>query len=163
MEEELSEFKKEISSITESIIITEDKVMTAYYASLIKIKTSLDAFYFCASINLLNTYVKNPKRNKDILSTYKFKRYLLKGIEGMIINKVKDVEIYVSNNEDVVYIKIFNFQFSFHNVGNSSVIEGYKKNNKNVIQEWEGLKLQPISVIIFDKALELRKRKSKTR
>ena len=81
----------------------------------------------------------------------------------MIINKVKDVEIYVSNNEDVVYIKIFNFQFSFHNVGNSSVIEGYKKNNKNVIQEWEGLKLQPISVIIFDKALELRKRKSKTR
>ena len=29
MEEELSEFKKEISSITESIIISEDKVMTA--------------------------------------------------------------------------------------------------------------------------------------
>ena len=159
MKLELSEFKKNISSITDPVSITEDKAKFAYHASLIKIKTPLDAFYFCASINLLNTYVKNPKRNKDIVSTYKFKRYLLNGIEDMIINKVKNVEIYISKKEDVVYIKIFSFQFSFHSIGSSNVIKEFKKSDKNIFQEWEGLRLQPISAIIFDKALELRIKK----
>ena len=56
MNKELSEFKKDISNIDEPLNIGEERAMTAYYASLIEVKSSLDAFYFCASINLLNSY-----------------------------------------------------------------------------------------------------------
>ena len=158
MKIDLSDFKKEISNILEPIKITEDKAIAAYHASLINIKNSLDVFFFCASINLLNTYVKDKKRNKNIVSSYKFKSYLLKGIENMIVNNIKDIEIYISKKEDVIYIKIFDFQFSFHSVGNTAIIENYSKSNKNIYQKWEGLRLQPISPIIFNKALELREK-----
>ena len=80
MKIDLSDFKKEISNISEPLKITEDKAMAAYHASLINIKNSLDVFFLCASINLLNTYVKDKKRDKKIVNSYKFKSYLLKGI-----------------------------------------------------------------------------------
>jgi len=160
MNKELSEFKKDISNIDEPLNIGEERAMTAYYASLIEVKSSLDAFYFCASINLLNTYVKDSNRNKEILSTYKFKKYLLNGIETMIINKIKEVKIYFSKKEDVVYIKVLDFQFSFHSVGSSNIIKEFMESNNNIFQQWEGLRLQPISAIIFDKALELKNKKT---
>lgn len=64
--------------------------------------------------------------------------------------------MFVSKDEDVIYIKIFNFQFSFHSVGNSDTLKTFRESKNNVIQEWEGLRLQLVSSKIFDKAQELR-------
>ena len=63
--------------------------------------------------------------------------------------------MFVSKDEDVIYIKIFNFQFSFHSVGNTDTLKTFRESKNNVIQEWEGLRLQPVSSKIFDKAQEL--------
>jgi len=157
---DLSKFKDEISNITEYENITEEKATQANHASLIKIKNTIDAFYFFSSINLLNAYVKDPKRNKNIVGSYRFKKYLLNGIEQIIVDKIKDVKIYISKEEDVIYIKIFNFQFSFHSVGSSDIIMNYSKTNRNIFQKWEGIRLQPISQIIFNKAIELKNSKN---
>ncbi|MCC3668896.1 hypothetical protein [Terrisporobacter mayombei] len=120
----------------------------AYISSLMTIKNKEDAFYFLSSMNLLNSYVKKDYAQRDFAKKYKFKNYLLKGIEKLIKLNLKDVDIYW--DKKVVYIEISGIQFSFHNIYESKAISRFKTTKENKYQEWKGIRLQPLASDIFE-------------
>lgn len=130
------------------IEISENQAKVAYLNSLMKIKNEYDLFYYLASMNLLNAYVKKDYATKDFKHNYQFKNTLAANIEELIVKNFNNVNIYIS--EDVVYIDVFNVQFSFHNIKYTTILNRYKSSRKNRIQEWNGIRLQPIAADLFD-------------
>lgn len=120
----------------------------SYISSLMTIKNKEDAFYFLSSMNLLNAYVKKDYAHRDFAKKYKFKSYLLKGIEKLIKLNLKDVYIYW--DKKVVYIEIYGLQFSFHNVNESKAINRFKATKENKYKEWKGIRLQPLASDVFE-------------
>lgn len=109
-----------------------------------------DAFLFYASLNLLNTYVK---QNKDKIS-YGFKEHVKSAFDSIIMNKI-NASYYYDSKEKVLIVNICGVQFSFHNVEPSAKMY-FAKNFENKLtikhyqpQEWEGLRLQPVAETLF--------------
>ena len=101
-------------------------------------------------INLLNSYVKKDYALEEIKKSYIFKNFISDVIEDIILNKISGVDIYYT--KEVVYIRINKYQFSFHYVKETDIIRDYKNSVRNVEQEWEGIRLQPIAMSIFKEA-----------
>ena len=134
-------------------IIDEESVRKAYLNIILlrgNIKTKEDWFKFLASVNLLNSYVKKDYALEEIKKSYIFKNFISDVIEDIILNKISGVDIYYT--KEVVYIRINKYQFSFHYVKETDIIRDYKNSVRNVEQEWEGIRLQPIAMSIFKKA-----------
>ena len=151
---DLLEFRDKISNMQESaipkeIIAEEDIVKAMILLNLISYQKIADVFLGCAAINLVNSYVKqdNPKLG------YNFKRHLielLKGVED--INQPKTIQIDYDNrnNQQILMIVIWNFQFSYKFIRYSEQI---KKLQSPKVLEWDGLRKQPYAKTIFDFAL----------
>lgn len=107
-----------------------------------------DYFLFFSSLNLLNSYVK-----KDYATSkkYDFKKEVSKGIESLIIWNPNGVKY--SYNKDISVIDISGLQFSFHNIEITKLME--QKSSLNTEIEWDGIKLQPSAVSIFNFANSL--------
>lgn len=134
-------------------IIDEESVRKAYLNIILlrgNIKTKEDCFKFLASVNLLNAYVKKDYALEEIKKSYIFKNFISDVIEDIILNKISGVDIYYT--KEVVYIRINKYQFSFHYVKETDIIRDYKNSVRNVEQEWEGIRLQPIAMSIFKEA-----------
>lgn len=130
----------------------------AYIGVLMKIKNQYDALYFFSCMNLLNAYVKQGNSDRELISGYKFKDYIVNGIEQILLNQIKDVKIYFCPS--VVYITLFNLQFSFHNVKPSYFLnKQFINTSRNEKQEWSNIKLQPFAVNIFEWAEQIRSSK----
>ncbi|MEG1411742.1 MAG: hypothetical protein RSD36_18060 [Terrisporobacter sp.] len=138
---------KLISNMSETQI-SETQAKRAYLNSLIKIKNEYDLFYYLASMNLLNSYVKKDYATKEFKHNYCFKNNLTITIEEIIYKNFNNVNIFIS--KDVVYIEVFNVQFSFHNIKYTKILEKYRCNSNNSYQEWKGIRLQPIAADLFD-------------
>lgn len=142
----------EVTAIEE--IIDEESVKQAYLNIMIlrnKLNTKSDCFKFLASANLLNSYVKKDYAIEEIKKSYKFKEILSEAIEDMIIKNISGIEIYYT--KQIVYIKVNSYQFSFHHVNETDIIRNYAKTSKNKVQEWTGIRLQPIALSIFNEAI----------
>lgn len=146
------------NEIEEQEIKYED-AYNAYLASLITIKDKYDAFYYFASMNLLNAYVKKSYAVGEFKKKYKFKNYIVKGLEQIILSNIEDVNIYLDT--EIAYINVLNFQFSFHNIVYSKFLLKYIKSNRNKKQEWEGIKLQPYAMSIYNLAKNIYYMKNK--
>ena len=144
------------SAILEEVmeeVIDEESARKAYLNIILlrsKIKTKDDCFKFLASVNLLNSYVKKDYALEEIKKSYIFKNFISDVIEDIILNKISGVDIYYT--KEVVYININGYQFSFHYVKETDIIRDYKNSVRNVEQEWEGIRLQPIAMSIFKEA-----------
>ena len=143
------------SAILEEVmeeVIDEESVRKAYLNIILlrnNIKTKNDCFKFLASVNLLNSYVKKDYALEEIKKSYIFKNFISDVIEDIILNKISGVDIYYT--KEIVYIKINGYQFSFHYVKETDIIREYKNSARNIKQEWEGIRLQPIALSIFNK------------
>ena len=115
-----------------------------------------DAFLFYASLNLLNTYVK---QNKNKIS-YGFKEHVKSAFDSIIMNKIK-AEYFYDNQEKVLIVNIQGVQFSFHNVEPSAkmtfarLFENKLDHKYYQPQQWEGLRLQPVAETLFKYANNL--------
>lgn len=116
------------------------------------INNELDAFYYLAAMNLLNTYVKLPEHERDFYINYSFKGKISSALEQIIL-KVPSVEVYI--DKGIIYVYLLEFQFSFHNVNLNSFLENYRDSADNKFQEWKAVKLQPYSSMIFNAARNL--------
>lgn len=105
-----------------------------------------DYFLYFASINLINSYVKKEYAE---FKKYDFKQYIAKGIEALIDQPVERINF--SYNKQLTIIDIKGIQFSFHN----SEITELMKNNSYKELEWEGIRLQPVSLEIYNYAKNL--------
>ncbi|MDY2883577.1 MAG: hypothetical protein SOT71_13080 [Romboutsia timonensis] len=128
--------------------ICESKAQKAYLNTLMKIKNEYDLFYYLASMNLLNAYVKKDYASQDFKHNYIFKLNLADTLENIVKKNFKNVNLYIGS--DVVYIDIFNVQFSFHNIKYSTILNNYKLSSKNKVQVWKGIRLQSIASELYD-------------
>lgn len=114
------------------------------------LKTKEEVFRFLAAMNLLNSYVKKDYADEEYKKRYIIKSYVMLAVTQIIENKIQGVNLFV--DDGIVYIKVLERQFSFHNVNLNSTIKAFKNSKKNLRQEWEGIRLQPICVTIFEEA-----------
>lgn len=149
----ITALREEIKSGCSFPEITEEQAMTAYMAALIDIKDEYDAFYYFSSMNLLNAFVKKDLSG-NFRRRYHFKHYISKAIEGVITKNIPNTFMYIA--PDVVYVSIFEIQFSFHNVLLSKELKDYKESIINKPQEWSGIRLQPPASLIFSFAENLK-------
>lgn len=108
-----------------------------------------DYFLFFSSLNLLNSYVKKDYANSK---KYNFKKEVTKGIESLIAWKPDGITY--SYNKDISVIDVAGLQFSFHNIEISKLLEQKSKYNTEI--NWDGIRLQPSAVSIFNFANSLR-------
>jgi len=153
-----AELLKVLSDPTSSFPeIEEEQAMKAYLGALSPIEDKYDALYFFACMNLLNAYVKKENAG-EFRKRYRFKDYVIHGIEQVIIKKIDGVEIYLQ--PDVTYVSLFGLQFSFHNLRPTSFLrKQYMNSPQNKKQEWTNIRLQPPARIIFEWAEEMRRNK----
>lgn len=123
----------------------EDLVFKALSSYNIPITNYNEAFYVFSCFNLLNTAVKD---NEHYKISYDFKKHIEDKIIEVINSDIKNIDIYLDKN--VCYIKFLDYQFSFHNVNYGDELKEYKNSPRNIIQEWSGIKLQPIACDIFE-------------
>lgn len=105
-----------------------------------------DVMALLASLNLLNAAVKMPI-GKGV-TTYPY----IKGHVGLLFiwlldHPVEGVDIYYDNDERLAYFKVPGYQFSFHQVPFLAFYLPRLTQLKP--QKWDGLKLQPIAVEVF--------------
>lgn len=109
-------------------------------------KSLEDVMTLVASLNLLNAAVKTPLGNE--VTTYHY----IKGHVGLLFvwlldHPIEGVDIYHNKEENVTYFKVPGYQFSFHQVPFMSF---YKSKFVQLQpQKWDGLRLQPVAVEVF--------------
>jgi len=152
--------KKDIEKLKQKIIQNNlDNIEEIINIELVKksyinvkymaLETTEDYFLFFSSLNLLNSYVK---KNYSISKKYNFKKEVSKGIESLITWSPEGINY--SYNKSISIIDIDGLQFSFHNAEISELMEQKIANNDQI--EWEGIKLQPVAVSVFDFANTLK-------
>lgn len=159
----LKEFKQELkvlsgeASESPEIVSREDFVRALTNKEVMFINNKEDAFLYFASLNLLNTYVKQNKKS----ISYNFKNDVLSGFDTVIMNNIEGVTYCYDKVEKVILVEIDGLQFSFHNVLPSPKMD-YVKNFASIVetkfhkeQQWEGLRLQPVATTLFEYANNL--------
>lgn len=142
-------FDMQEKGIPKEYIGEDDVVKAMIVLNLISYKNEADVFLGCASINLVNAYMKQKKPKLG----YNFRRHLnnlLKGIDD--IKQPQTIQIIYDNssNLQILMVVICNFQFSYKFVYYSEQIRKIEAPN---IIEWDGLQKQPYAKTVFDYAL----------
>ncbi len=122
----------------------------------LKIHTQNDVVLFCAALNLLNTYVKQP--GSDI--GYSFKAYINHLFVALSKCNIADVKIGMNikiskkgNAIAYIIVQINDVQFSFHQIKMSDAAYNVKNYSGLVHNlEFDGLKKQICAVSVFEMA-----------
>ncbi len=128
--------------------IPDDKIGEALCNIDITLRHAVDVAYFCASMNLLNAWMKLPREGYK--PNYVFKGTTAHKISTMLKRPIQGVEVYVSLQEKVLYLRVMGLQFSYHNVELTDTLKEYQASDANVLQEWVGIRLQPKACLILD-------------
>lgn len=123
-------------------------------------KTIDDVMRLLASLNLLNAAVKMP------VGTYVTTYSYIKGHVGLLFiwllyHPMEDVSTYWSEEDDIVYFSVPEYQFSFHRVPLLSLVRHLTEKLKP--QQWDGIRLQLIALDIFQSITSCRKDLSEAR
>ena len=153
----------EIENFTEKILIEEindskNKEVEIYKSELMEAMAVMKItpnsreklFYYLCSMNLINAWINRSKKNEKLKlfsDMYFFKTYLSKTIEFLISENCFGANIYFE--EKLVIIELNSFQFSFHHIKMSKLLNDYVKSQNNNPIIWSGKKLQPISPLLF--------------
>ncbi|MCX5774910.1 MAG: hypothetical protein NTV44_00815 [Firmicutes bacterium] len=105
----------------------------------------------CASVNLLNTYVKEVKKS----ISYQFKDHLREIIRGILAIHSPGITLdYQPSDEgNVLIIKIFSVQFSFHDIKLWAELEqalGDSQIHEHI--QWDGIRKQKCAMTVFASA-----------
>jgi hypothetical protein len=146
--EALQSLQKEVIALQDNTeVIGEDDVVKAYVVlNYIDYQNIADAFLGCASLNLLNTYARQPDAKIGYLFRAHFYNFF-KGIEDLDL-KTK-LKIYYDEDDRLMVFSFWDFQFSFHNIRYNDVV---RKLDCGKV-EWDGIRKQRCAETIFDFAL----------
>jgi hypothetical protein len=160
-----------ITTLIESINQSRTEECYVHFADLrealliykLPINNIFDAFYSFASMLILNSwqeYTKNLRAEYKKELKYNKKIYSFKKIEmptriHEILDKhIPGIDIFMDENEDLCFIKMFNFQFSFHVVSMDTFCK-FINSKENKFQEWTGKRLKPIAPLILNLARKI--------
>ena len=138
--------KKNDTNITVEMI---EKAKKRLY-SLNSINSKKQVFHYLASLNLLNSAIKNPSF-KGFIRYAEFKPKAAKLLTYILKNNMNLIdEAYYSLSESCLYIRCFGLQFSFHRTGiNSDVMKNFIYSDANEPVAWDGIRLQQIAAQLF--------------
>lgn len=141
------------SDYTESSI--EDEAVNEALANMyLKLRNSYDVAYFMASMNLINAWIKTQKDNYN--SVYLFKIHVVNKIGELLAKRIPDVSVYISQKEQVSYIRVFELQFSFHNLTLSDELKTFAASEDNHVQIWTGIRLQKKAQLVLSWTRQVR-------
>ena len=159
----LGKFKEELKVLSQEagtspdVVSREDFVRAMANKQAMFINNKEDAFLYFASLNLLNTYVKQNKKSVS----YNFKNDVLSAFDTVIMNNIEGVTYCYDSVEKAIIVDIDGLQFSFHNVLPSPKMD-FVRNFSAIVetqfykeQSWEGLRLQPVASTLFEYANNL--------
>ena len=129
-----------------------DDVAYEAYATVknMKIVDAGDALLYCAAMNLLNTYVKQP--NSKI--GYGFKEDIHYLTSVLLNLDIDDVFVDYQDAESLLVIQIFSIQFSFHYVKKRNEIM-YLCNSRHYKElVWDGIRKQKCAVSLYNAVKE---------
>jgi hypothetical protein len=111
-----------------------------------------EMFYYLSAMNLINAFINKERKGKTSKSKmfkemYFFKSYLTKVLDIQVSNNSILGELFIGKG--VVYVKVLDFQFSFHSIKMTEVLKHYANSNNNVKMEWSGIRLQPIAPLVL--------------
>lgn len=115
-----------------------------------------ECFLKFAALNRLNALVKKDVY-KGVIKYWQIKPKVYELVKAVFEAGHREFfdAIYWDKAEKCIYINIYGLQFCYHNV----TFDGLNDDDKNYItsypQTWEGLRLQPVSEAIYNKALEI--------
>lgn len=136
----------------ETQILNEEDAKLAMRMMNLAVDDAQSTLLFFAAGNFLNAYVKKPYADPQLHKRYFFKNDVTWVIESLVRNPIGDVAVYLAQGVD--YVQVKGLQFSFHNLEMTDVLSTFKQSDKNVLQEWTGLRLQPAAKPIFDYAMQ---------
>lgn len=155
--EDIMNFKNKLIELNKAI---EEGVVTPSYIEVkdnndayinirsMALNTAEDYFLYFASLNLINAYVK---KDYAALKNYSFKEYISKGVEALIKKEVMGIKF--SYNKQLTVIDIKGLQFSFHNSEITEEMQLVADKYEQI--EWEGIRLQPVALEIYNYAKDL--------
>ena len=140
---ERQEFDKEI--------VSDDVGYEAYaIVKNMKIADAGDVLLYCAAINLLNTYVKQP----NCKIGYGFKEDIHYMTCILLNLDIDDVHIDYHDVESLLVVQIFSIQFSFHYVKKRNEIISLCNSRHYKALVWDGIRKQKCAVSLYNAAKE---------
>jgi ArsR family transcriptional regulator len=133
-------------------VLSEDDAKLALRVTFLEVNDAPSALVFFAAMNFLNTYVKKPYAEPHFHNRYLFKNDVTSVIEALILSPIPGVEVYLA--QDVNYVSVKGLQFSFHHLEKTQILSQFKQSDRNVMQEWTGLRLQAAAKQVFDYAIQ---------
>jgi hypothetical protein len=131
----------------EKEIVSHDSAYEAYATiKNMKIEDAGDALLYCASMNMLNTYVK--QRNSKI--GYGFKEDIHYMTSVLLNLDVNDVFIDFQDEQSLLVVQIFAIQFSFHYVKKKHEIIMLCNSHHHKELPWDGIRKQKCSVTLYE-------------
>jgi|GEM_PF-1872795 len=127
--------------------IPSEKAYEAY--AIIKnmqIKEVGDVLLFCASMNLLNTYVKQ----KDSKIGYKFKNEIHYMTSILLALDIADICIDYQESGNLLMVQVFAIQFSFHFVKKDLAIIKLCDSDRHKPLRWDGIRKQKCALTLFE-------------
>lgn len=152
--ENLNNECKRVEMEDKELINEKEAAQAIYIIKNMRIGGVGDAFLYAASLNLLNTYVKQCTPFKKA-GGYFFKRFV-----GNILDFAKDkpqgidFELQYDDGMNLALVEICGVQFSFHNV-NGEKIKGLRAVDKQKARlKWDGIRKQKCAETVFRAAME---------
>nr|WP_315175950.1 hypothetical protein [uncultured Flavobacterium sp.] len=146
---ELEALKNQANELTEKQVIDIENIEIAWKNRNMEIKSFEDCFLLIASLNLLNSAIKD-KSNKKNIHYGGIKMNVTRLFDCLIANYNLADDFWINTEENnCAYIKIYNFQFTFHSIEINKSLTEFIKSSRNKVKPWEEIRLQKIANDIF--------------
>lgn len=138
---DLNNLCKSVQEVKE-VVSLQDAERALDYARLIGFDRAGDVLLFCASINLMNAYVKQPSCKSF---GYFFKSYVCRLIDQVQRNPIEGVRCstQMDGKSSITYVEVCGIQFSFH------CVKGAKPKKKSSPIRFDGIRKQRCAVTLF--------------
>lgn len=146
---ELEEVKNKANLLLDKQEINNENIEIAWKNRTMEIKSKEDCFFLISSLNLLNSAIKD-KSNKNIIHYGGIKTNVTRLFDCLIANKNLADDFWINTEENnCAYIKIYNLQFTFHNIEINKSLTEFIESSRNKVKPWEEFRLQKIANNIF--------------
>jgi hypothetical protein len=146
---ELEFVKYKSKVLSEKQEIDSENIEIAWDNRNMEIKSIEDCFVLIASLNLLNSAIKD-KFNRKNIHYGGIKTNVTRLFECLISNNSLADDFWINTEENnCAYIKIYNLQFTFHNIEINKSLSEFIESSKNNVKPWEEFRLQKIANDIF--------------
>ena len=128
--------------VSKEVVGRDDAERALAYAKTMDLKGAGDVLLFCAAVNLMNAYVKQPGCRRF---GYSFKANVPRVIEHLRNNpeEVMRYSVQMDGKSSLTIVEVFGIQFSFH------CVQGVKHLSSGSVIEFDGIRKQKCAVTLF--------------